>query len=255
MTRIIAFVNQKGGVAKTTSAVNVGAGLSLAGKRVLMIDIDPQGHLSNSLGIDTIDLDNTIHEMLIGESDIKDAIVTTSAFYDVLPSDIRLSGAELQIGFKQGREAILKEALQSIINKYDYILIDCPPSLTLLTLNALTAAKEVFIPLQTEYLALHGMSQLLQTVKVVKERLNPELEITGIIATLYDRRKSLNRDVVKKIKDYFPNKLFKTHIRNNVALAEAQGFGIDIFHYQRRSNGAKDYGSLVSEIIKQEKES
>lgn len=254
MTRIIAFVNQKGGVAKTTSAVNIGAGLAIKDKRVLLIDLDPQGNLTASLGINVIDLDHTIYEVLKGDCTISQATVSVNHSYHVVPSDIRLSGAEIELGGQAGREMILKEALAPVVGRYDYILIDCPPSLSLLTLNALTAAKEMFIPLQTEYLALHGMAQLIKTTEIVKSRLNPELEITGIIGTLYDRRKSLNRDVIKKIKAYFPDKLFKTHIRNNVAIAEAQGFGIDIFQYKPKSNGASDYESLVNEVIKQEKE-
>lgn len=255
MARIIAFVNQKGGVAKTTSAVNVGAGLSIRDKRVLLIDLDPQGNLTTSLGIAAHELDNTIYEVLKGNCTITEATVSVNHSYHVVPSDIRLSGAEIELSSQAGREMILKEALKPIVERYDYILIDCPPSLSLLTLNALTAAKEIFIPLQTEYLALHGMGQLIKTKETVKNRLNPDLEITGIIGTLYDRRKSLNRDVIKKIKGYFPNQTFKTHIRNNVAIAEAQGFGLDIFQYKPKSNGAKDYESLVDEVIKQEKES
>lgn len=252
MARIIAFVNQKGGVAKTTSTVNIGAGLAIKGRRVLIIDLDPQGNLSASLGIPAHELDNTIHEVLSGSSTIKQATATIKIGYDVVPADIRLSGAELELTSQPGREMILREALQPVINQYDYILMDCPPSLTLLTLNGLTAATEIFIPLQTEFLALHGMGQLLKTVETVKKRLNPDLEITGIITTLYDSRKTLNREVVDKIHSYFPNKLFKTRIRNNVSLAEAPGHGMDIYQYKPDSNGAADYSSLCDEVIAQE---
>lgn len=253
MTRIIAFVNQKGGVAKTTSTINIGAGLSLKNKRALLIDLDPQGNLTASLGIAAHELECTTHEILTGSCTINEAIVKNNGYY-VVPADIRLSGAEIELSNQPGREMILKEALQPIIKDYDYILMDCPPSLTLLTLNGLTAAREIFIPLQTEFLALHGMSQLLKTANTVKNRLNPSLEITGIIATFYDGRKTLNREVIEKIEAYFPDKLFKSRIRNNVALAEAQSFGVDIFQYKPTSNGANDYAALIDEVIKQETE-
>ncbi|MBM7650536.1 chromosome partitioning protein [Bacillus ectoiniformans] len=251
MARIIAFVNQKGGVAKTTSTANIGAGLSSLGKRVMLVDLDPQGNLTASLGITAHELDNTINEVLIGTCTITEATEIIND-YHVIPADIRLSGAEIELSTQAGREMILKEALQPIINRYDYILIDCPPSLSLLTLNSLTAANEIIIPLQAEYLALHGMGQILKTTDTVKKRLNPSLKITGIIATFYDRRKKLNREVLKKIAGYFPDKLYKTKIRNNVALSEAQSYGIDVFQYKPKSNGALDYAALCKEIIKQE---
>lgn len=252
MTRIIAFLNQKGGVAKTTSTINIGAGLANKGKRVLLIDLDPQGNLTASLGIPAHELDNTVHELLTDGRGVQEAAVRAQGGYEVIPADIRLSGAELELSSQPGREMILKEALQPVINQYDYILMDCPPSLTLLTLNGMTAAKEIFIPLQTEFLALHGMGQLLKTVETVKKRLNPDLKITGIITTFYDSRKTLNREVVEKIQSYFPDKLFETRIRNNVSLAEAPGYGMDIFQYKSDSNGAADYTLLCDEVISQE---
>lgn len=254
MPRIIAFLNQKGGVAKTTSTVNIGAALTNAGKNVLLIDLDPQGHLTISLNIQAHELVCTINEVLAGDCTMQQALIDIEGGCHVVSSDIRLSGAESELNSQPGREMILKEALQPIKDNYDYILIDCPPSLGLLTLNALTATHEIFIPLQTEYLALHGMAQLIRTTEKVKSRINPSLEITGIIATFYDKRKKLNREVVKKIEGYFPDKVFKTKIRNNVALSEAQSFGIDVFHYKPRSNGAADYKALCKEIIKQESE-
>lgn len=254
MNRIIAFVNQKGGVGKTTSTINIGAGLFKQGKRVLIIDIDPQGNLTASLNIQAYDLENTIYEVLKGEIPLQKAIIETQGGYDVIPADIRLSGAEIELSSQPGREMLLSEALQPIASKYDYILIDCPPSLTLLTLNGLTASKEIFIPLQAEFLALHGMGQLLKTVETVKKRINPSLNVTGIITTLYDSRKTLNREVVEKIQGYFPDKLFNTMIRNNVSLAEAPGYGQDIFQYKSDSNGAADYTAICNEVIKQETE-
>lgn len=250
MARIIALVNQKGGVGKTTSTINIGAGLHRAGKRVLLVDIDPQGNLTVSVGIEAHTLPLTIFELLKGECVIQDAIIERG--YDVVPADIRLSGADMELSGIPGREMLLKEALVQITGSYDYILIDCPPSLGLITLNGLTAANEIFIPLQAEFLALNGMAQLLNTVKAVKKRLNPVLDITGIVVTLYDNRKNLNKEVLEKIRQYFPDKTFCTLIRDNIALAEAPSFGMDIYEYKAESNGAEDYKALCDEIIRQE---
>lgn len=252
MTRIIALVNQKGGVSKTTSTINIGAGLANEGKKVLLVDLDPQGNLTASLGIKAYELSNTINEVLKGQTEVSKAIVRSE--YDVIPADIRLSGAEIELSSQAGREMILKERLGPILNIYDYILIDCPPSLGLLTLNGLTAAKEIFIPLQAEYLALHGMSQLIQTVDTVKKRLNPDLKVTGIIVSFYDNRKILNREVLESIEAYFPELIFDTKIRNNISLAEAPSNGMDIFQYKPDSNGAIDYKNLVKEVTRQERE-
>lgn len=250
MARIIALVNQKGGVGKTTSSINIGAGLAKAGKKVLLIDLDPQGNLTVSLGVEAHKHEATIFELLKGDVTATDATITGD--YDIIPADIRLSGADMELSAVPGREMLLKEALQPVLYKYDYVLIDCPPSLGLITLNGLTAAQEIFIPLQAEFLALNGMAQLLNTVKAVQRRLNPQLDITGIVATLYDSRKNLNKEVLEKIQHYFPNKVFNTLIRDNVALAEAPSFGKDIFQYKSDSKGAEDYNSLCVEIIKQE---
>ncbi len=254
MTRVIALVNQKGGVSKTTSTINIGAGLANEGKRVLLIDLDPQGNLTASLGIKAYELSNTINEVLKSEIGTNEAIISTPNDYDIIPADIRLSGAEIELSSQPGREMILKERLGPILNIYDYILIDCPPSLGLLTLNGLTAAREIFIPIQAEYLALHGMSQLVQTVDTVKKRLNPDLNITGIIVSFYDNRKILNREVLESIETYFPELIFNTKIRNNISLAEAPSHGKDIFQYKSDSNGAIDYKNLVNEVIRQESE-
>lgn len=254
MTRVIALVNQKGGVSKTTSTINIGAGLANEGKKVLLIDLDPQGNLTASLGIKAYELTNTINEVLKGQIGAGKAIINTPGHYDIIPSDIRLSGAEIELSSQPGREMLLKEALGPMLNKYDYILIDCPPSLGLLTLNGLTAAKEIFIPLQAEYLALHGMAQLIQTVTAVRKRLNPSIEITGIIISFYDNRKILNREVSESIESYFPELIFDTKIRNNVSLAEAPSNSMDIFQYKPDSNGAIDYKNLIKEVIKQERE-
>lgn len=248
MTKIIALVNQKGGTGKTTSTINIAAGLSNRGKRALTIDLDPQGSLTASLGIQTYNNPNTIYEALKGQINAQECIIKKN--FDVIPSDIRLSGAEIELSSTPGRETILKEILDPVVNIYDYILIDCPPSLTLLTLNGLVAAKEIYITLQPEFLALLGMSQLIKTIETVKRRLNPSLDVTGIIITMYDNRKILNKEVIENVEAYFPDKIFNTKIRNNVSLAEAPAQGLDIFSYKPRSNGAEDYNNLVDEILK-----
>ena len=245
--KIIAFINQKGGVGKTTCTMNIGAGLSKLGKKVLLIDLDPQAHLTYSLGIEAHTLQNTVYNLLKGLCRAEEIILTRNGL-DLIPSSLELSGAELELSSVAGREFLLKEALEGIQN-YDYILLDCPPSLGLLTLNALTTAREVYIPLQTEFLALQGMSKLISTVDIVKKRLNKNIEITGIIATRFDNRKNLNKEVVEKIEKYFGSRLFKTFIRDNVSLAEAPSYGQTIFEYKENSYGAKDYLNLCHEII------
>ena len=247
MTKIIALVNQKGGTGKTTSTINIAAGLTARGKRVLTIDLDPQGSLTASLGIQTHNNPNTVYEALKGQLTASECIIKGN--FDIIPSDIRLSGAEIELSSTPGRETILKEVLDPVVINYDYILIDCPPSLTLLTLNGLVAAKEIYIVLQPEFLALLGMSQLIKTIETVKKRLNPSLEVTGIIITMFDSRKILNKEVIENVEAYFPDKIFNTKIRNNVALAEAPAQGLDIFSYRPGSNGAEDYNNLVNEIL------
>lgn len=250
MTRIIALVNQKGGVGKTTTTINLGAGLAKHGKRVLLIDLDPQANLTTSLGLGSEDslYDSLVHGRKISE------IVQRKSEYSVAPSNISLSGAELELSSVAGRELILKELLLCEIENYDYILMDCPPSLGLLTLNALTVATEVFIPVQTEFLALQGMSKLLQTIEVIRKRLNNGLKITGIIGTLYDARKNLSREVVQKIKEHFPEQLFAALIRANISLAEAPSYGEDIFEYKSSSHGAYDYTLLAEQVMAQQGE-
>lgn len=249
--RIISLVNQKGGVGKTTCTINLGAGLARKNKRVLLMDMDPQANLSTSLAIDVYNSGKTIYEILRGDTTPENVVVRKSN-YDVLPASIDLSGAEIELSTSPGREFLLREAMSDFAEKYDYILIDCAPSLGLLTLNALTFSGEVFIPVQSEFLAMQGMSKLLKTVDVVKRRLNNQLDITGIIGTRYDSRKNLNREVIEKIGEYFEDKLFNTIIRDNVSLAEAPSFGQDIFEYKTDSNGAKDYDALTDEVLAQE---
>lgn len=245
--KTIAFTNQKGGVGKTTSTVNVGAGLCRQGNKVLMVDLDPQANLTYSLRKSSNRLENSIYDVLKGQVAPEEAIISHNGF-DIMPSSIDLSGAEMEFANEPARETILKNSLNGFYDKYDYILIDCPPNLGLLTLNAFTAVNEIFIVLQSEYLALHGLSKLMDVIQVVKERLNPEIEITGIICTLFDGRKNLNKEVVDHIQDYFGNKVFDTLIRDNVALAEAPSHHKTIFEYAPDSHGAEDYDALAQEI-------
>ncbi len=245
--RIIAITNHKGGVGKTTTTVNIGAGLAKLEQRVLLIDLDPQAHLTYSLGFQAHELENSIYELLKGEINFNDVIVSKGSIH-LIPSSLDLSGADVELSNVAGREGLLLESLEGQDN-YDFILLDCPPSLGLLTLNALTTSKEIFIPIQAEFLALQGMSKLLQLIDIVKTRLNEELELTGMIGTRYSFRKKLNVEVIGKIKEYFHDKLFNTLIRENISLAEAPSFGKDIFDYKPGSTGAIDYLNLCKEIL------
>ncbi len=247
--RKIAFANQKGGVGKTTSVINVGAALARMGQKVLMIDLDPQANLTYSLRNNSKRLYKTVYNVIKGDIDYHDVIVHHTDF-DIMPSSIDLSGADLELANEPARETLLKRVLNKI-TEYDYILIDCPPNLGLLTLNAFTAVNEVYIILQSEYLALHGLAKLMDVIKVVKDRLNDDLEISGIICTLYDQRKNLNREVLSHINDYFGDKVFKTIIRDNVSLAEAPSHHKTIFEYDSKSYGAVDYTALSNEINEQ----
>lgn len=244
MSKIIAISNHKGGVGKTTSTINLGAGLNKLGKKVLLIDLDPQANLSQSLGI--IEPERTIYGALRGLHGLEPISILPGL--DVVPSTLDLSGAEIELSGEAGREYILKELLEPLRKKYSYILIDSPPSLGLLTINAFTASDQVFIPLQAQYLALQGLAKLVEVIDKIKRRLNPGLRIGGVFITQYDSRKVLNRDVVEAIKGHFPKELFSTVIRDNVALAEAPAQGLDIFRYNSKSNGAEDYLSLAKEI-------
>lgn len=245
MGKIISLLNHKGGVGKTTSAINIGAGLVELGKKVLLVDLDPQANLTLSLGIPRQKA--TIYESLRGESEL--IPYTSKPNMDVITSTLDLSGAEMELINEAGREYILRELFEPLRENYDFIIIDCPPSLGLLTLNALTCSDYVFIPLQTEFLALQGLAKIKQVIDKVRFRLNKKLEIGGVIATMYDSRKVLNRDVVATIKKYFGEKVFDTLIRDNVALAEAPAQRKDIFAYNPSSAGAEDYLALSKEIL------
>lgn len=249
MTRIISITNHKGGVGKTTSAVNIGAGLQRLGKKILLLDLDPQANLTHSLGV--TDPPVTVYGALRGEYALQPVNILPKL--DLIASTLDLSGAEVELSSETGREYILRELLEPLSGRYDYILIDNPPSLGLLTINAFTASTEVFIPIQAQYLALQGLSKLIEVIVKIQKRLNKGLEIGGVFITQYDNRKVLNRTVVAEIEEHFQDKLFKTRIRDNVALAEAPVSGLDIFRYQGNSYGAEDYLSLCKEIVKKPK--
>lgn len=254
MCRIIAFANQKGGCGKTTTAVNLSAALSKFNRKVLLIDFDPQGNASLHMGIKIYDLKVSMYDVLVDpDRTIKSVVMHTDIKgLDIAPANIELSGAEIELVNVIGRESTLKDSMDEIDKEYDYICIDCPPSLGLLTLNALTTAKEVMIPVQTEYFALEGMRKLLKTIDVVTKRLNHNLVIAGILPTMYDGRTNLSEEILKKIKEHFKNKVYKTKIRKNIRLAEAPSFGITIEKYAPNSFGAQDYYQLAKEVISYE---
>lgn len=250
MGKIIAVANQKGGVGKTTTSVNLAACLAKAGKKVLLIDVDPQGNSSSGLGIDKRRVEKTVYDCLINEEAMENtAISTTYENLDVCPSNLDLSGAEIELISVMGRENRLKNSLEGVKDKYDFILIDTPPSLGLITINTLTAANSVLIPIQCEFYALEGVSQLVETVKRIKKALNPSLFIEGIVMTMYDARTNLAVEVVDEVKRFFPDKVYKTIIPRNVRLSEAPGFGRPVIYYDESSKGAEAYTELAKEII------
>ncbi|MBQ6652619.1 MAG: ParA family protein [Prevotella sp.] len=254
MTKIIALANQKGGVGKTTTAMNLAASLATLEKSVLLVDADPQANASSGLGVDLKEVDCTLYECLINKADVHDAIYTTDIEgLDVLPSHIDLVGAEIEMINIDNRENVIKSLLTPIAADYDYILIDCSPSLGLITVNALTAADSVIIPVQCEYFALEGISKLLNTIKIVKSRLNPKLEIEGFLLTMYDSRLRLANQIYDEVKRHFQELVFKTVIQRNVKLSEAPSHGLPAILYDATSTGAKNYLSLANEIIKKEK--
>ncbi len=245
MGLIISISNHKGGVGKTTTTVNLGAGLANVGRKILLVDIDPQANLTQSFGITKPE--STIYQALKGEKEIQPINIYENL--DIIASSIDLAGAEMELNSEAGREFLLSEVLEPVQDNYDYIFIDCPPSLGLLTLNSFTAAKEVIIPIQAHFLAIKGLTKILEVINKVKRRINPSLEISGVIITLYDKRKILHRDVEETIKTYFQEKVYETKIRENIALAEAPTEGKDIFRYNPKSNGAQDYAKLTEEFI------
>jgi chromosome partitioning protein len=251
--RSIALANQKGGVAKTTTAVNLGACLAELGRRVLLIDLDPQANLTSWLGIRQEGLEKSIYNVLLGEARIEEVLKdSTVKGLWLAPSTVELAGAERALANEVGREIILKQRLDHLVESYDYILLDCPPSLGLITVNALTASREVFIPVETKILALNGLVTLVSTINLVKERLNPLLEVTGIIPCMYDGRTNLSREVVEQLKARFGSRVFNTVIRESIRLAECPISGLPIHLYAPGSPGAQDYMNLAREVMQTE---
>ena len=250
MGRIIAIANQKGGVGKTTTSINLSACLAEAGKKVLVVDIDPQGNATSGLGVEKNELENTIYELFVGECELSDCLIENVLDnLSVLPSNVNLSGAEIDLIGIEKREFLLKKYITPIRDNYDFIIIDCPPSLNILTVNAMTTADSVLVPIQCEYYALEGLSQLIHTVELVKERLNPVLEIEGVVFTMYDARTNLSLQVVENVKDNLNQNIYKTIIPRNVRLAEAPSYGMPINLYDPKSKGTESYLLLAEEVI------
>jgi len=250
MTKVLAITNQKGGVGKTTTAVNLSTSIALHQKKVLLVDIDPQGNASSGIGLDKSKIERCIYDVLINGTPIKEIILHTSIKkLDVLPSTIQLAGAEIELVNYISRENKLKHAIKSIKQDYDYIIIDCPPSLGLLTINSLTAADSVIIPIQCEYYALEGIEQLLNTINLVRENLNSTLEIEGILLTMFDNRTNLSRDVVREVKKCFMEKIFKSIVPRNVRVSEAPSYGKPVVLYDAKSKGAVAYKKLAKEVM------
>ncbi len=250
MGRIIAIANQKGGVGKTTTAINLSACLAESEKKVLAIDLDPQGNTTSGLGVNKNEQENTTYEILIGQCSVEECIIKeVIPNLDILPSNINLSGAEIELIGIGKKEFILKEEIDRIRDQYDFIIIDCPPSLNMLTVNAMTTADTVLVPIQCEYYALEGLSQLIHTINLVKQRLNPELELEGVVFTMYDARTNLSLQVVENVKNSLKNTVYKTIIPRNVRLAEAPSHGMPITLYDPKSAGAESYRLLAEEVI------
>ena len=255
MGRIIAIANQKGGVGKSTTAINLAACLAEKEQKVLIVDIDPQGNATSGLGVSKDDVENTIYQVMLGTISADDAI-QKDVFdnLDVLPSNVNLAGAEIELIDVENREYILKNILYDIKDRYDYIVLDCPPSLSMLTVNAMTAADTVLVPIQCEYYALEGLTQLIHTINLVKRKLNPELELEGVVFTMYDARTNLSLQVVENVKENLGQNIYKTIIPRNVRLAEAPSYGMPINMYDSRSAGAEAYRYLAEEVIEKEDE-
>ena len=250
MGRVIAVANQKGGVGKTTTAINLSACLAEKGQKVLAIDMDPQGNMTSGLGIDKDEVEKNIYDLMIGQAGV-DEVLQKEAIenLDVIPTSIDLSAAEIELIGVDDKEFIIRNAVQPIKDDYDYIIIDCPPSLSMLTINAMTTADSVLVPIQCEYYALEGLSQLIHTVELVKERLNPVLEIEGVVFTMYDSRTNLSMQVVENVKSNLSQKVFQTLIPRNIRLAEAPSYGMPINAYDPKSAGAEAYMQLAEEVI------
>lgn len=255
MGRIIAVANQKGGVGKTTTSINLSACIAAKGKKVLVIDIDPQGNTTSGYGVEKNDLENTIYELMLGDCSIEDCIIKNVIDnVSILPSNVNLAAAEIELIGVEKKEYILKNEVDWVKDRYDYIIIDCPPSLSFLTINAMTTANSVLVPIQCEYYALEGLSQLIHTVNLIKERLNPELSMEGVVFTMYDSRTNLSAQVVENVKNHLKQKVYKTVIPRNIRLAEAPSYGLPINLYDAKSAGAESYLALAKEVIERKGE-
>lgn len=250
MGRIIAVANQKGGVGKTTTAINLSSCLAAMGKKVLAVDMDPQGNMTSGLSVDKDEVEYTVYDLIIGEADIEQVLVKdVFENLDVMPTSIDLSAAEIELIDIENKEYILRDEVHKVRDNYDFIIIDCPPSLSMLTINAMTTADTVLVPIQCEYYALEGLSQLIRTIELVKERLNEKLEMEGVVFTMYDARTNLSLQVVENVKDNLNQTIYKTIIPRNIRLAEAPSHGLPINYYDPKSSGAESYMLLADEVI------
>ncbi len=254
MAKIISIANQKGGVGKTTTAVNLSASLGMLGKKTLLIDIDPQGNTTSGVGINKREIETSSYDIIIGNSDAKEAIIKTEfKNLDIIVSSIDLAAAELEMVDLKHRESRLKDAISPLRGDYDFIIVDCPPSLGLITTNALCLSDSILVPIQSEYYALEGLSQLMNTVRIIKRQYNNKLDLEGVLLTMYDGRLNLTQQVVREVKRYFPKKVFNTVIPRGVRLSEAPSFGKPILYFDKASKGADAYNDLAKEIIKKNK--